>query len=159
MAKKSKRSSGRRRPPTPAARASASLPASAGVAGAAAPTVAGPAPGPSGEAGDAASSGLADAAAGPPGAPAATAAAAPATPAALSSAATARRVGRVDPATRRPRPVAAATPAPELDAEDPAIPLARVPYTTGDLRRVAIIAGLMVLLILVATVLVTVLVK
>ncbi|HEY6379576.1 MAG TPA: hypothetical protein VI316_10405, partial [Candidatus Dormibacteraeota bacterium] len=73
---------------------------------------------------------------------AAATAAAPAGPAALSAAASARRVGRVDPATRRPRPLAVATPAAELDAEDPAIPLARVPYTTGDLRRVAIIAGL-----------------
>jgi hypothetical protein len=70
----------------------------------------------------------------------------------------ARRVGRVDPAsaTRRLRPQQKqqSTFAP-LDPEDPAIPFDRVPYVPADLRRVAVMAGLMVLLILIAAVVVT----
>jgi hypothetical protein len=72
--------------------------------------------------------------------------------------ATARRVGRVDPATARRTKTqqrqAAAGFAP-LDPDDPAIPFDRVPYVPADLRRVAIIGGLMVLLIVVAAIIVT----
>jgi len=75
-----------------------------------------------------------------------------------------RRVGRIDPATgararpARPSggPLAGFEP---LDPEDPAIPFDRVPYVPADLRRVAIMAGLMVVLIVVAAVVVTNLVK
>ncbi|MEA2617719.1 MAG: hypothetical protein QOE72_3502, partial [Chloroflexota bacterium] len=42
-----------------------------------------------------------------------------------------------------------------LDPEDPAIPFDRVPYVPADLRRVAIMAGFMVVLILIAAVVVT----
>ncbi|MGA9114257.1 MAG: hypothetical protein WB802_10755, partial [Candidatus Dormiibacterota bacterium] len=37
-----------------------------------------------------------------------------------------------------------------LDSDDPAIPFDRVPYVPSDLRRVATIAALMVVLILIA---------
>jgi hypothetical protein len=37
-----------------------------------------------------------------------------------------------------------------LESEDPAIPFDRVPYVPADLRRVAVIAGIMVVLILIA---------
>ncbi|MGD1052343.1 MAG: hypothetical protein ABR950_00795 [Candidatus Dormibacteria bacterium] len=37
-----------------------------------------------------------------------------------------------------------------LDSDDPAIPFDRVPYVPSDLRRVAVIAGIMVILILIA---------
>jgi hypothetical protein len=69
----------------------------------------------------------------------------------------ARRVGRVDPGAARklrPQQKQQSTFAP-LDPEDPAIPFDRVPYVTADLRRVAIMAGFMVLLILIAAVVVT----
>jgi hypothetical protein len=69
----------------------------------------------------------------------------------------ARRVGRVDPAATRklrPQQKQQSTFAP-LDPEDPAIPFDRVPYVPADLRRVAIMAGFMVLLILIAAVVVT----
>ncbi|MBV8196098.1 MAG: hypothetical protein JOY80_11305 [Candidatus Dormibacteraeota bacterium] len=46
-----------------------------------------------------------------------------------------------------------------LDNEDAAIPFDRVPYVPADLRRVAIIAGLMVLLIIIAAFIVTNIVK
>ena len=42
-----------------------------------------------------------------------------------------------------------------LDTEDAAIPFDRVPYVPSDLRRVAIMAGLMVVLIIIAAVIVT----
>ena len=87
-------------------------------------------------------------------APAAPAAAARPTPAPGGG----RRVGRIDPAAGarrlRPQQKQQATFAP-LDPEDPAIPFDRVPYVPGDLRRVAVMAGLMVLLILIAAVIVT----
>ena len=70
----------------------------------------------------------------------------------------ARRVGRIDPATagRRLKPqqkqqVAFAP----LDPEDPSIPFDRVPYVPADLRRVAIMAGFMVALIIIAAFVVT----
>jgi len=44
---------------------------------------------------------------------------------------------------------------PPLDPEDPAIPFDRVPYVPADLRRVAIIAGIMVVLIVIAAIVVT----
>jgi hypothetical protein len=81
---------------------------------------------------------------------------APARPAAGPAA---RRVGRLDPASAAGRKAVRqqrqqATFAP-LDPEDPAIPFDRVPYVPGDLRRVAIMAGFMVLLIIVAALVVT----
>jgi hypothetical protein len=42
-----------------------------------------------------------------------------------------------------------------LETEDAAIPFDRVPYVPADLRRVAITAGLMIVLILIAAVVVT----
>jgi hypothetical protein len=42
-----------------------------------------------------------------------------------------------------------------LDSEEAAIPFDRVPYVPRDLRRVAIMASLMVVLILIAAVVVT----
>ena len=42
-----------------------------------------------------------------------------------------------------------------LDAEDAAIPFDRVPYVPADLKRVAITASLMIVLILIAAVVVT----
>jgi len=42
-----------------------------------------------------------------------------------------------------------------LDSEDPAIPFDRVPYVPSDLRRVALIATAMVVLILIAWAIVT----
>jgi hypothetical protein len=69
-----------------------------------------------------------------------------------------RRVGRIDPASGarrlRPQQKQQQTFAP-LDPDDPAIPFDRVPYVPGDLRRVAIMASLMVVLIIVAAVVVT----
>jgi hypothetical protein len=157
MAKKSKRSSARRRPGSAAARSSTAVAGSAAATRPPAPRVAGP----TGDApvkveDDAAQADLvgdAEAAGAAPATPVAAAAATPAPPS--------RRVGRVDPATRRPRAAVASIPSAtaELSNEDPSIPLARVPYTTGDLRRVVIIGGLMVMLIIVATVLVTVFIK
>jgi hypothetical protein len=77
-----------------------------------------------------------------------------------------RRVGRVAPAppiARGPRPAAPRGVAPRaadaLDPADPSIPLERVPYVQADLRRVAVIAGLMVLLIIVADIVVRTVVK
>ncbi len=42
-----------------------------------------------------------------------------------------------------------------LDTDDAAIPFDRVPYVPGDLRRVAIIAVVMVFLIIIADLVVT----
>lgn len=73
-----------------------------------------------------------------------------------------RRVGRVTPAgspiTAAPQRPAqrsarfgtAAAMVQPLETDDPAIPFDRVPYVPADLRRVAVIAGLMVVLILIA---------
>jgi hypothetical protein len=75
-----------------------------------------------------------------------------------------RRVERLSGAaatTARPRPargVAAGYIQP-LESEDAAIPFDRVPYVPADLRRVAIIAGLMIALIIVADIIVSNVVK
>ncbi|HVS44495.1 MAG TPA: hypothetical protein VMU20_19760 [Candidatus Dormibacteraeota bacterium] len=70
----------------------------------------------------------------------------------------ARRVGRIDPATAarrlKPQQKQQQSFAP-LDPEDPAIPFDRVPYVPGDLRRVAIMAGMMIVLIVLAAIVVT----
>jgi len=69
-----------------------------------------------------------------------------------------RRVQRVNPAMqpRSPRgQVSAAAMFLPLESEDAAIPFDRVPYVPRDLRRVAIMAALMVVLILIAAVVVT----
>jgi hypothetical protein len=69
-----------------------------------------------------------------------------------------RRVQRVNPAAQ-PRPirgqVSAAALFRPLDSDEAAIPFDRVPYVPRDLRRVAIMASLMVVLILIAAVVVT----
>ena len=169
MAKKTKRSTARRRSGTPAARPSAAPAASATSTRTAPPRVAPPpqeAPADVADFADVAdveeeapASVHAEPEAAPPQAldvpphdSASDAPAAETTPL--------RRVGRVDPATRRPRPAPAPiAQAPDLDANDPSIPLARVPYATGDLRGVLMIGSIMVALIIIATVLVAVLVK
>lgn len=69
-----------------------------------------------------------------------------------------RRVQRVNPAAqpRIPRgQMSAAAMFMPLESEDAAIPFDRVPYVPRDLRRVAIMASLMVVLILIAAVVVT----
>jgi len=69
-----------------------------------------------------------------------------------------RRVQRVNPAAQ-PRPVrgqaSAAALFQPLDSEEAAIPFDRVPYVPRDLRRVAIMAALMIVLILIAAFVVT----
>ncbi len=69
-----------------------------------------------------------------------------------------RRVQRVNPAAQ-PRAirgqVSAAALFQPLDSEEAAIPFDRVPYVPRDLRRVAIMASLMVVLILIAAFVVT----
>jgi hypothetical protein len=69
-----------------------------------------------------------------------------------------RRVERVNPAaqprTPRGQQSAAAMFLP-LDSDDAAIPFDRVPYVPRDLRRVAIMASLMIVLILIAAFVVT----
>jgi hypothetical protein len=45
-----------------------------------------------------------------------------------------------------------------LDSDDPAIPFDRVPYVPSDLRRVAVIASIMVVLILIAWAIVSIVV-
>lgn len=73
-----------------------------------------------------------------------------------------RRIERLSQAgatarTGRPGrgPVNAAAQFQPLDTEDAAIPFDRVPYVPADLRRVAITAAMMVVLILIAAVVVT----
>ncbi|MDQ6847193.1 MAG: hypothetical protein M3019_06370, partial [Candidatus Dormibacteraeota bacterium] len=46
-----------------------------------------------------------------------------------------------------------------LDSEDAAIPFDRVPYVPADLRRVAVIAALMITLIVIADIIVSNVVK
>jgi len=74
-----------------------------------------------------------------------------------------RRAGRLEPGQRRPqraaRPGSTAAVFEPLDPEDDAIPFDRVPYVPGDLRRVAVIGGLMVVLIVIAALVVTNVVK
>jgi hypothetical protein len=76
----------------------------------------------------------------------------------VSDGAARRRVQRVNPAAQ-PRQtrgqVSAAAMFQPLDSEEAAIPFDRVPYVPSDLRRVAIIASLMVGLILIAAFVVT----
>jgi hypothetical protein len=79
-----------------------------------------------------------------------------------------RRIGRVDPTAaaarqqqrvksgRQPSTAAMFEPLPPDDA---AIPFDRVPYVPGDLRRVMIIAALMVVLVVVADVVINAVVK
>jgi hypothetical protein len=83
-----------------------------------------------------------------------------AAPVAATAPAGARRVGRLDPAGVAGRRTTKAqqkqqSSFPPLDPEDPAIPFDRVPYVPADLRRVAIMAGFMVVLIMIAAVVVT----
>src|SRR5579884_1451430 len=74
-----------------------------------------------------------------------------------------RRIERVTPgaAAQRPAgrqgrvPATAAAMLQPLDADDAAIPFDRVPYVPADLRRVAIMAVLMVALIVVAAIIVS----
>jgi hypothetical protein len=77
---------------------------------------------------------------------------------ATTDSASRRRVQRVNPAAQ-PRPirgqVTAASLFQPLDSDEAAIPFDRVPYVPRDLRRVAIMASLMVVLILIAAVVVT----
>jgi hypothetical protein len=75
-----------------------------------------------------------------------------------------RRVGRLDPAAARRggralRPGSTAAAFDPLDPEEAAIPFDRVPYVPADLRRVALMAGLMVVLIIIAAIIVTATVK
>jgi hypothetical protein len=69
-----------------------------------------------------------------------------------------RRVQRVNPATQ-PRtmrgPVSAAAMFLPLETDEAAIPFDRVPYVPKDLKRVAVMAALMVVLILIAAFVVT----
>jgi hypothetical protein len=69
-----------------------------------------------------------------------------------------RRVQRLNPAAQ-PRPLrgqlSAAAMFQPLDSEEAAIPFDRVPYVPRDLRRVAIMAALMIVLILIAAFVVT----
>jgi hypothetical protein len=69
-----------------------------------------------------------------------------------------RRVQRVNPAAQ-PRsmrgPVTAAALFQPLESDDAAIPFDRVPYVPRDLRRVAIMASLMIVLIIIAALVVT----
>ena len=98
-----------------------------------------------------------------PGAPAAEPAAElPAAPPPAAPAPVVRRgVGRITPGTAGRRREGAARAGSlsagfePLDPADPSIPYDRVPYVPADLRRVAIIAGAMILLILIADVIVT----
>ncbi|MBJ7609917.1 MAG: hypothetical protein JF887_10890 [Candidatus Dormibacteraeota bacterium] len=77
-----------------------------------------------------------------------------------------RRVERVSPAAApvqgaRPRPARAQAAGyiQPLESEDAAIPFDRVPYVPADLKRVAIIAALMIALIIVADIIVSNVVK
>jgi hypothetical protein len=75
-----------------------------------------------------------------------------------------RRVERLNaPAAALPRssriPANAATMFAPLESEDAAIPFDRVPYVRADLRRVAIMASVMVVLIIIAAIVVSHVVK
>jgi hypothetical protein len=69
------------------------------------------------------------------------------------------RLSQTAPTARAGRPgrgpINAAAQFQPLDTEDAAIPFDRVPYVPADLRRVAITAAMMVVLILIAAVVVT----
>jgi hypothetical protein len=69
-----------------------------------------------------------------------------------------RRVQRINPAAQprsQGRQVSTAAMFLPLDSDDAAIPFDRVPYVPRDLRRVAIMASLMIVLILIAAIVVT----
>jgi len=93
----------------------------------------------------------------------------PAVPDAAASTGARRRIERVSPAAavqssrtaQRPGrgPANSAAMFQPLDTDDAAIPFDRVPYVPADLRRVAIMAALMVVLIIVAALIVSNLVK
>jgi hypothetical protein len=82
-------------------------------------------------------------------------------------------VATSDPARRRVERLSGVTPAPRarpprtqqagyiqpLESEDAAIPFDRVPYVPADLKRVAVIAGIMIALILIADIIVSNVVK
>ncbi|GAC1339187.1 MAG: hypothetical protein NVSMB29_06140 [Candidatus Dormibacteria bacterium] len=99
--------------------------------------------------------------------PTAPAAAGPAAAAAAPSAGTGPRgarkgVGRIEPGAaaarrreRASRPGSLSAGFEPLDPGDPSIPYDRVPYVPADLRRVAMIAGAMILLILLADLIVS----
>lgn len=75
-----------------------------------------------------------------------------------------RQVQRVQPGAQRPvrRPLRSGSVAAvfePLPPDDAAIPFDRVPYVPADLRRVAVMAAVMIGLIIVAAILVSVLVK
>jgi hypothetical protein len=76
---------------------------------------------------------------------------------------TRRRVERVSGVTPglRVRPARSQAPGyiQPLDSDDAAIPFDRVPYVPADLRRVAIIAGIMIALIIIADIIVSNVVK
>jgi hypothetical protein len=71
------------------------------------------------------------------------------------------RVGAASAPTARPRSTRGQTQGyiQALESDDAAIPFDRVPYVPADLRRVAIIAGLMIVLIIVADIIVSNVVK
>ena len=77
----------------------------------------------------------------------------------LAASAARRRVERLSPAVAQPRSnsrqVSTAALFLPLESDDAAIPFDRVPYVPRDLRRVAIMASLMIVLILVAAFVVT----
>jgi hypothetical protein len=74
-----------------------------------------------------------------------------------------RRVERVSgaaaPTRARPGRVQSTGYIQPLESDDAAIPFDRVPYVPADLRRVAIIAGVMIALIIVADIIVSNVVK
>jgi hypothetical protein len=79
-------------------------------------------------------------------------------PVASADGAARRRVQRLNP-TAQPRSssrsVSTAAIFLPLDSDDAAIPFDRVPYVPRDLRRVAVMASLMIVLILIAAIVVT----
>jgi hypothetical protein len=80
------------------------------------------------------------------------------TVAAATESSSRRRVQRVNPASQpraRGGQVSAAAMFLPLESDDAAIPFDRVPYVPRDLRRVAIMASLMIVLILIAAFVVT----
>jgi hypothetical protein len=79
-----------------------------------------------------------------------------------------RRIGRIDPTTAAARPgqraksgrqQSTASMFEPLPPEDAAIPFDRVPYVPGDLRRVLVMAGLMVVLVIIADIVISNVVK
>jgi hypothetical protein len=88
--------------------------------------------------------------------------------AAVATSSERRRVGRIDPTATAQRPgqrpksgraLSTAAMFEPLPPDDAAIPFDRVPYVPGDLRRVLVIAGLMIILVVVADVVVNAVVK